>query len=128
MTILILILKVIYTFLGIVTLGSAYSEYIRNGGLSGCLNALPGLLLGGIVWLWTKFCMFFLMMSSRENEYEADIYAYELGYGSALAKALDVIGTSTPQESFFKALYSTHPNTHDRIGRLQQMGAQYYRY
>jgi heat shock protein HtpX len=127
MTILIFTMRLIYTLIGLITLGSAYREFSEKG-MSGCLTVLPGLLIAGTVWLWTKFCMFFLMWSSRENEYEADAYAVELGYGFELAKALDAIGTSEPQEFFFKALYSTHPNTHDRIGKLQQLGVKYYRY
>ena len=123
MTILILIMKFIYMLCGVISLGTIW----RNG-LKGCLNALPGLLIAGVIWLWTKFCMLFLMWSMRGNEYDADKYAAELGYGYELAKALDSIGTSEPQESIFKALYSTHPNTHDRIGRLQQSGVPYYRY
>ena len=123
MSFLILILRLIYSFLGIVALGS-----VLRRGSEGCLSTLPSLFIAGIIWLWTKFCIFFLMWSSKENEFEADAYAAELGYGYELAKALDAIGTSEPQESFFKALYSTHPNTHDRIGRLQQLGVQYYRY
>jgi heat shock protein HtpX len=123
MTILILIMKLIYSFLGILTIGS-----VLRRGSKGFLDALPGLFVAAIIWLWTKFCMFFLMLSSRGNEYDADKYAAELGYGVQLAKALDAIGTNEPQESLFKALYSTHPNTHDRIGRLQKHGVKYYRY
>ena len=81
-----------------------------------------------MVWLWTKFCLLFLRWSMRENEYEADKYTFELGFGFELTKGLDAIGASEPQESFLKALWSTHPNTHDRIGRLQLMGVPYYRY
>ena len=128
MTILILIMKFIYMIFSLMTFGSLISEFRRNGCGQGCLSALPGLFIAGIVWLWTKFCMLFLMWSMREHEYDADKYAFELGYGFELAKGLDAIGTSEPQESFLKALYSTHPNTHDRIGRLQQMGVPYYRY
>ena len=121
----ILVLRLIYSFLGFFTLATAISQFRRPGG---CLMVLPGLLVAGIIWLWTKFCMLFLMWSSRKNEYDADAYAAELGYGYELAKALDAIGTSQPQESFFKALYSTHPETHDRIGQLQNLGVDYYRY
>ena len=70
--------------------------------------------------------MLFLMWSIKE--YEADKYAAESGYGFGLAKGLDATATSKPQEPFLKALYSTHPNTHDRTGRLQQMGVPYSRY
>ena len=68
-----------------------------------------------------------LMWSKRVNEYDADKYACELGYGFELAKGLDAIGTNQPQESLFRALYSTHPYAHDRIGWLQQMGVRYYK-
>jgi heat shock protein HtpX len=120
----ILILRLIYSVLGIFSLASI-ATLKRTGGL---LSALPGLFVAGIIWLWTKFCMFFLMWSSRKNEYDADAYAAELGYGYELAKALDAIGTGQPQDSFFKALYSTHPDTHDRIGHLQNLGVAYYRF
>ena len=97
-----------------------------------CLIQLACLITGTLcyvfIWLWTKFCMLCFMWSSRANEYEADKYAFELGYGNELAEVLDNIGTGVPQESFFKALYSSHPDTHDRIGRLQEMGATYTRY
>ncbi len=81
-----------------------------------------------LVWLWTKFCMLFLMWSSRKNEYEADRYAYEIGYGWNLAAALDLIGNGKHSSSFLKALYSTHPETHDRIAKLQELGVKYSRY
>ncbi|MCL2295353.1 MAG: M48 family metalloprotease [Spirochaetes bacterium] len=121
LTTLLLIIKLIYTIIGAFSLISGIRR--RSFG-----TVIIGLFFAAIIWLWTKFCMLFLMWSSRENEYDADKYAAELGYGFELAKGLDAIGTSEPQESFLKALYSTHPNTHDRIGRLQQFGVLYYRY
>ena len=120
-TTLIIALRSISMLLVMVSLVFGY----RNRSLT---STVVGVLLAGTIWGWTKFCMLFLMWSMRKNEYEADEYALELGYGIALAKGLDAIGTSEPQESFLRALYSTHPNTHDRIGHLQQMGAPYDRY
>ena len=115
---------------GVITfIGSLFmiNDGTRKSGC-GCLFSLFGLLVSGIVWLWTKFCMLFLMWSSRANEYAADKYAMEIGYGYELAAALDTIGTGVPQSSLLKALYSTHPETNDRIGRLQAMGVPYSRY
>lgn len=94
----------------------------------GCIFSIIGLICSILIWLWTKFCMLFLMWSSRANEYIADKYAMEIGYGYELAAALDSIGTGMPQNSFMKALYSSHPETHDRIGKLQEMGVSYSRY
>ena len=120
-TTLILIIKLISTIIAAFSLITGYRRRFFG-------TVVIGMFFAGIIWLWTKFCMLFLMWSMRANEYDADKYAAELGYGFELAKGLDAIGTSEPQESFLKALYSTHPNTHDRIGRLQQMGVSYYRY
>lgn len=94
----------------------------------GCLLSLVGIISSVAVWLWTKFCMLFLMWSSRANEFEADKYAMEIGFGYELAAALDTIGVGTPENSLLKALYSTHPETHDRIGKLQELGVPYARY
>ena len=120
-TALILIMKLISAIIAVFSLISGF----RRRSFS---TAFAGVIFAAIIWLWTKFCMLFLMWSMRECEYDADKYATELGYGLELAKGLDAIGTNRPQESLLKALYSTHPNTHDRIGRLQQMGVSYYRY
>lgn len=100
----------------------------EGGGGCGCILSIIGIAASVAVWLWTKFCMLFLMWSSRANEFAADKYAFEIGYGNELAAALDRIGTGTPQNSFVKALYSSHPQTHDRIGKLQEMGVTYARY
>ncbi|MCL2215464.1 MAG: M48 family metalloprotease [Defluviitaleaceae bacterium] len=117
-TVFILILRGIAV---LIATGSVISA-IRN---RSWVKAAVGIVIGGIIWLWTKFCILFLSWSMRENEYAADAYAVQLGYGVQLAKALDATGRNSPQKSFLKALYSTHPNTHERIGRLQQMGIPY---
>jgi len=89
-------------------------------------------LIGGIstflIWLWTKFCMLFLMWSMRQNEYLADEYAYKLGYGNILAYLLDQKLSPTPQNGLLKALYAKHPSSDDRIARLQELGATYSRW
>lgn len=121
----ILILKAISAFFaGISMIATLGSKSLAKG----CVFSIVGAFCTLIIWLWTKFCMLFLMWSSRNNEYEADKYAKEIGFGYELALALDTIGTGVPQNSFLKALYSTHPDTDDRIGKLQAMGVPYSRY
>lgn len=87
-------------------------------------------IFGGLstvsIWLWTKFCMLFLMWSMRQNEFIADEFAYQIGYGKTLASVLDRHMCSKPENGLLKALYSTHPNSDDRIARLQELGAEYY--
>lgn len=91
----------------------------------GVIATLVTSLSGGLIWLWTKFCMLFLMWSMRQNEYVADEYAYNLGYGIDLVRVLDGKMCSAPENGLLKALYATHPHTDDRIARLQDLCVNY---
>ena len=95
---------------------------------SGLFITLFGSLSTILIWLWTKFCMLFLMWSMRQNEFVADEYAYKLGYGEILASVLDRHICSAPNNGLLKALYATHPHSDDRVARLQDLGSNYLRY
>lgn len=95
---------------------------------AGVFAALAVSISSALIWLWTKFCMIFLMWSMRQNEFIADEYAYSLGYGAILASVLDRHMCSAPDNGLLKALYSTHPHSDDRVARLQDLGANYSRY
>ncbi len=92
------------------------------------LATLATSISAGLIWLWTRFCMLFLMWSMRQNEFVADEYAYKLGYGVILANVLDKHMCSVPENGLLKALYSTHPHSDDRVAHLQHLGANYSRY
>ncbi len=94
----------------------------------GFFMTLFGSLSSVLIWLWTKFCMIFLMWSMRQNEFVADEYAYHLGYGNILASVLDRHMCSVPNNGLLKALYATHPHSDDRVAKLQDLGATYSRY
>ena len=94
----------------------------------GILATLAASVSAGMIWLWTKFCMIFLMWSMRQNEFVADEYAYNLGYGVMLASVLDRHMCSAPDNGLLKALYSTHPHSDDRVAHLQNLGVSYFRY
>lgn len=95
---------------------------------AGVFAILAASVSTGMIWLWTKFCMLFLMWSMRQNEYVADEYALRLGYGATLASILDRHMCSAPDNGLLKALYSTHPHSDDRIVHLQELGANSSRY
>ncbi|MEE1057501.1 MAG: M48 family metalloprotease [Acutalibacteraceae bacterium] len=94
----------------------------------GFLVMIVGGFSSALIWLWTKFCMIFLMWSMRQNEFVADEYAYRLGYGTILASVLDRHMCTVPENGLLRALYSTHPYSDDRVARLQNLGANYSRY
>lgn len=99
----------------------------RNIG-RGILLTFIGSLSTILIWLWTKFCLLFLRWSMRQNEYIADEYALSLGYGDVLAGVIDCYFRTYPKSGLLKALYSTHPDSDNRIARLQDLGASYGRY
>jgi heat shock protein HtpX len=99
---------------------------LRMGWLGTFLTSLfINLLLSALMWVWTKIGMLLVMHSSRQNEFEADRFAFELGYGNDLCVVLDSFdeGEDEDSRSIWAQLHSTHPNTDDRIVRLQGMGA-----
>lgn len=88
------------------------------------LHAMNTALIAGTTWVWTQIGVILVMKSSRENEYEADAFAFQLGYGNELCMLLDSI-CDAPVKGLFASLASSHPAKDDRIARLQSLGATY---
>ena len=61
------------------------------------------------------------MKSSRDNEYEADEFAFQLGYGQQLILMLHALGGNAQNTGLFANLASSHPATSDRIARIQSL-------
>lgn len=121
---LLLIKLICWMITAIFTLFAIGTRRIGRGLLITTIGSLSSIS----IWLWTRFCMLFLMWSMRQNEYVADEFAYKLGYGNILASVLDRQMCSASENGLLKALYSTHPHSDDRIARLQNLGATYSRY
>ena len=112
---------IITAVMGLFALGS-------RDGFMGLLTALFAGISAGLSWLWVKFCRLFLMWSMRQNEYQADEYAYKIGFGVELAQVLDRHLCDVPRKGFFNALYNTHPYNDDRVAALQNLGVPYGRF
>ncbi len=83
-------------------------------------------LLVFAMWCWTKIGLLLVMHASRKNEYEADKFAFELGYGNALAVVLDSFDDASESKGLWANLHSSHPDTNERIARLQELGATFH--
>lgn len=84
-------------------------------------------VVSGLTWLWTKLGVILVMKASRENEFEADAFSFQCGYGNDLCALLDALpeGGGEKANGLFANLASSHPDTDDRIARMQEMGATY---
>ncbi len=72
---------------------------------------------------WTQLGVWLVMATSRRNEYEADAYAHQCGYGPSLSEVLASFGTGHGKDGLFAALESSHPDNGERVRRLQEMSA-----
>ena len=79
-------------------------------------------LVGFCSWAWSGIGTTLVMHSSRSAEYEADEFAFHLGFGDALCALLDRIGGER-ETGLFARLASSHPDKNSRIAHLQQLGA-----
>ena len=96
------------------------------GGAVGLLmTALFILAINVLNRLWSQIGVWLCMKSSRDNEYLADEFSFNLGYGVPLCQFLDDWANCGRPEGLFAALASSHPDTDDRIGRLQDLGCEY---
>lgn len=87
-------------------------------------NLLVTAIIGGLTKIWTKLGVWLVMKSSRDNEYGADEFSFNLGYGNDLCILLDSIDESGAK-GLFATLASSHPDKDDRIARLQELGSTY---
>lgn len=82
---------------------------------------LTTIVIAAFMWVWTKVGALLIMKSSRDNEFEADKFAFDLGYRHELCLLLDTFG-DVEMNGVFASLASSHPDIDDRIARLQSLG------
>ena len=78
------------------------------------------ILLWITIKIWKFISKLLVQKSSRANEFEADKFAFELGYGKELCDFFGGMGDDG-FIGFLQILVSSHPATADRIERLQQL-------
>lgn len=95
-----------------------------NEGISGALCAFLSLLfVDFFVWFWTKIGSWLVLKSSRSNEYEADEFAFRLGYGDSLCDLLSFFDDGARPKGLFATLASSHPESADRIARIRALAS-----
>lgn len=103
----------------------------RRKGLLTMSDSMMGALLfaSSIVCLsaWMGVCFLFIRGGVRANQFEADRYVAQCGYGEALCLYLD---NCMPREFKFglKLLEMGHPSRNHRIAALQKLGVAYKAY
>lgn len=125
-TAFILVMRAIITLINaIFFLGNLFNRDLWGMITNAIIHFLELALISCISWLWTQLGVLLCMKSSRSNEFLADEFSFKLGYGNQLCNALDTITDGHGAEGLFATLVSSHPDTDQRVGRLQELEDKY---
>ncbi len=119
---IIALFQIMFSIVGMIAGGS---EGAMMRVMTGLGNLLVTVIIGGLTKLWTKFGVWLVMKSQRANEYGADEFAFNLGYGEQLCILLDSLTGTSGAKGLFATLSSSHPDKDDRIAKLQELGCTY---
>ena len=78
------------------------------------------ILITAFMFIWTKLGALFCMRGNRKQEYAADYYAAELGNAQNLIDAFCEMDEAPAPKGLWATLVSTHPETADRIMKLNE--------
>lgn len=121
-----LVINLMQLFLGIICIFVGGEESFITSILNAITNMMINIFVIFVMWVWTAIGVTMVMKSSRENEYRADKFAFNLGYGYELCVMLDSV-SGVKSKGLFKSLVSSHPKTKKRIAHLQKEGVRYPR-
>lgn len=77
-------------------------------------------MLGIITWIWNAIGVILVMRASRQNEFAADEFAFNLGYGMPLCTLLQSIDFGG-YSGLFSSIASSHPPKEERLARLNAL-------
>lgn len=107
---------------------SITTKFTMVGWIFVFISFLLGLALDLSIFLFVNFGQMILSENSRANEYQADQFAHEIGYGENLIKALYLLQKTVFQGklSLSERLKASHPHLSERISRLESLEEQAY--
>lgn len=78
-------------------------------------------IVSGFMFCWTMVGKFLVLHSSRQNEYLADKFAVDCGYGEGLLFFMHSPVFGDVEKGLFKTLMSSHPSSDSRINYIQSL-------
>ena len=115
--IFVLITKAIFTAIEFV------QEKYRTQGFWRVVTALAKLFLQASIWGVIFMMQAIMAIDSRRNEYRADRYAYDLGYGEELVEAFYLLEKIQlgDNSTVIQKMIASHPRITERIERIETL-------
>ncbi len=87
---------------------------------------VPVLLFVLLFMVLNRVFKFFALLLGRLAEYRQDAFAFRLGYGDGLRRALERLAASAevPVSRYYIVMHSRHPVIFNRIRRLEKLGVE----
>ena len=123
-SILILFFRLMFWIVQIITQIASYFSWL--GVIFAIMNFMASWTVEIAVFLFMNLSQIILSLNSRTNEYQADTFAYEIGYGRELTDALYLIQkiSMNAKLTLTQRLKASHPHTAKRIENLEQLEEQ----
>lgn len=124
----IIVTVIFYVMYFIMILANAFLSAIadENGGwgwLFDINNWIMKWSFALFMWIWTKMGLLICNISNRRQEYDADKFALECGYGDQLYSVISTFGKAKSKQGLFSALMSSHPRNELRLKELENNNA-----
>jgi len=99
------------------------AEFNWLGSIFAILTAIVQIIVDLSVFVFINLSEMILASNSRSNEFQADTFAYEVGYGKELISGLYLLQKTTIQNklSIPERLKATHPHISQRIANLERL-------
>jgi len=113
-------------FLVIQVISEIVSHFNWLGLAFGLFNMIASFLVEISVLVFINLSQIILSLNSRRNEYEADTFAYEIGYGRELIMSLYLLQKISINRNLTlsQKMKASHPHVADRIQNLEKLENQ----
>lgn len=101
----------------VIAVGVSREDSLAVSAVNAFMHFLTMVVIAAIMKIWTWIGTVLCMKTSRSREFEADKFAWQIGYGKGLYIALDKMVDDYPP-GFFKNLKQSHPQGSDRLKKL----------
>ena len=118
-----LLMNIIMSVTGVGTIGNRTGKEDKDSWLALIVNTVICGLINIVYRIWVFFGALTMNPMMRKEEYGADAFSTKLGYGRAMVRFFEELGSEKPK-GIMGTIYRTHPSDQDRVRAMNEIMAQ----